>query len=145
MFYTPPHMPLVTVCINNLRTFLSQLVFASTLISKRKGIIVHIQLYIAPEFLANKQSARLSVQSSELGPSTPHPQASVALPLVLGGRHTRLRGGGGGGTQFGRLDRKPGTLYILSFTVKSEKDQKTFEKNCLMPCIDEKINICQNI
>jgi hypothetical protein len=30
-------------------------------------------------------SARLSVQSSELGPPPPHPQASVALPHSLAG------------------------------------------------------------
>ncbi len=46
----------------------------------------------------------MSVPSLELGSPPPPPQASVSPPLDLKG---------GGGTQFGRLDRKPGTLYAL--------------------------------
>ncbi len=43
------------------------------------------------------QSAKLYIQSSELGPVPPYPQESVTPPLwVQGGRHTRLRGRGGG-------------------------------------------------
>jgi hypothetical protein len=45
------------------------------------------------------QSVRLSLQSSELGPPSPHPQASVAPPLVPGGGgNTRLRERGRGKT-----------------------------------------------
>jgi hypothetical protein len=45
------------------------------------------------------QNARLSFQSSELGPPPPHPHGSVPTPplWVQGGRHTRFRGGGVGG------------------------------------------------
>ncbi len=42
-----------------------------------------------------------------------HPQASVSPPLDPKGGAPLACGWGGGGSQFGRLDRKPGTLYTL--------------------------------
>jgi hypothetical protein len=44
------------------------------------------------------QSVRLSVQSSELGPPPPHPEASVAPPPLspMGETHSPCGGGGGG-------------------------------------------------
>jgi hypothetical protein len=48
---------------------------------------------------SDAQSARLSLQSSELGPTPPppHPQASVSPPLVPGGGTHSLAGEGVGG------------------------------------------------
>jgi hypothetical protein len=48
-------------------------------------------------------------------PPPPLPQASVSPPGAKGG-HTRLRVRGRG-SQFGRLERKPGTLSILQLVV----------------------------
>jgi hypothetical protein len=59
-------------------------------------------------------SIRLFVQSSELGPPSPHMQASLSPPpLVLGGTHSLAVGGVGG--QFGRGDRHFGPLGIYVF------------------------------
>ncbi len=45
-------------------------------------------------------------------PPLPSPHASVSPPLdPKKGEQNSLAGEGVGGTQFGRLDRKPGTLY----------------------------------
>jgi hypothetical protein len=56
------------------------------------------------------QSARLSLQPSELAPSPPQPLANVAPPPGSKGGHTRLRQRGQGG-QFGRTD-SPGNLVL---------------------------------
>jgi hypothetical protein len=60
-----------------------------------------------------RQSARLFLKSSELGPSPPpHPQASVSPTLVPGGTLSLAGEGVGEGSQFGRGDRHYGTLGI---------------------------------
>ncbi len=54
----------------------------------------------------------MSVPSSELAPHA-HTPASKCVPhLEPGGQHP-LVGEGAGGGHFGRLERKPGTLYSL--------------------------------
>ncbi len=60
-----------------------------------------------------KEYQSVYVPSSELGPP-PLPRMRVCLPpeTQTGGDNTRL-GMRGWGTQFRRLDRKPGTLYTL--------------------------------
>ncbi len=60
------------------------------------------------------ESARLSIQSFELAPPAPSLARECCPPPPLGtrGRHTPLRGGGGG-TQFRRRDRHCDTLSIL--------------------------------
>ncbi len=68
------------------------------------------------EGLFYTQSTRVSVPSSELGPppAALTPQASVPPPWnQRGGKATVACGLGVGGTQFGRLERKHGTLYNL--------------------------------
>ncbi len=57
----------------------------------------------------SRQSARLFLQSSELGP------ADKCAPRFRGGGDTLACGKGGGGSQFGRGDRHYGTLgiYVL--------------------------------
>jgi hypothetical protein len=59
----------------------------------------------------------MSVLSSELGPRTPSPASECVSPPPLDpkeGINTFLRDmGWGEGTQSGRLDRKPCTLYTL--------------------------------
>jgi hypothetical protein len=55
----------------------------------------------------------MSVPSSELA-SPPLPQASVSPRNQSGGGATLACRWGGGGSQFGRLERKPGTLSDLS-------------------------------
>ncbi len=62
---------------------------------KCSGVKNRDMIWISFVYLT-KKCARLSVQSSELGPPTPHPQASVTIPFpLLGpiGKRTRLRGG----------------------------------------------------
>jgi hypothetical protein len=59
------------------------------------------------------QSARLSVQSVELGPPTSSTQGSVATPLWVQGGDTLACGGGAGGTQFRRRDKHSNTLSVL--------------------------------
>jgi hypothetical protein len=63
----------------------------------------------------SRQSARLFLQSSELGPppQPSHPQASVSPPVWFRGGGTHSLGGEGvGGSHFGRGDRHCGTLGI---------------------------------
>ncbi len=63
------------------------------------------------------QSARLSVQSSELSPITVHPQDNVAPLWVQGGRHTRLQGKG-----LGDLIPTMGqTLWYSRYTIIPER------------------------
>jgi hypothetical protein len=58
----------------------------------------------------SRQSAKLSLQSSELGlPHPPYPQASVPPPFGLGGGHTRLRKRGWGSPN---SDEGTYTVYI---------------------------------
>jgi hypothetical protein len=73
---------------------------------KPRGILVFIDYH--------------SVLLSELGPPTPSP-ASECVSLIgsKGGEQHSLAGErGDGGSQLGRLDRKPGTLYTLWDEVK---------------------------
>ncbi len=59
-------------------------------------------------------NTRVSVPSSESGLPPPIWEASVTLPpWTQRGRSNTLLQVNGWGTQFGRLDRKPGTLYTL--------------------------------
>ncbi len=65
----------------------------------------------------SRQSARLFLQSSELGPPHPSPRRRVCYPSFgSGGRDTLACGRGGGGSQLGRGDRHCGSLgvYVLS-------------------------------
>ncbi len=66
----------------------------------RRGILVYIE-YI-----------RMSVSSSELGPAIPPPASKYVSPLGPNGG-TFVCGWAGGGPEFVRLDRKPGTQYTL--------------------------------
>jgi hypothetical protein len=64
----------------------------------------------------SRQSARLFLQLSELGPSHPLTAGECApLPPLLWGRDTLACAGGWGVPQFGRGDRHCGTLgiYVL--------------------------------
>ena len=54
----------------------------------------------------SRQSARLSLQSSELGPQPLNPQVSVSPPLVPGGDTLTCRRGGGWGPNIGRQTKK---------------------------------------
>jgi hypothetical protein len=58
-------------------------------------------LLLHPSELGNytqsRQITRLFLQSSELGPPRPHPQASVSPPLVSGGTHSLAGEGWGEG------------------------------------------------
>ncbi len=60
--------------------------------------------------LYRRQSARLFLQSSELGPPPTHPQASVSPPSLVGGGGTNSLAERGWGSQFGRGERHCGTL-----------------------------------
>jgi hypothetical protein len=61
-----------------------------------------------------RQSARLSLLSSALGPPTPHPQARFASPLFGSGvGYTRWGERGWEGSQLGRGNRHCGTLGIV--------------------------------
>jgi hypothetical protein len=83
------------------------------------------------------QSARLSLQSSELSPTRPLTRKRVLLhpPLVPGGGGDTLAGGSRGlGSQFGRWDRhsdtlgnvlyNPSTSEILLFSCIKGNEQK---------------------
>ncbi len=60
-------------------------------------------------------------------PSTPSSPSECIPPWnQMGGGVTLACGRGGGGTQFGRLERKPGTLYTLGFNTNYEE---TFHPN----------------
>ncbi len=63
-------------------------------------------------------STKMSVKSSELGSPTPSPAIEGVSPPIrsLGGA-TFACGGGGGGTQFRRLDKHSITLNSNPFTV----------------------------
>ncbi len=62
----------------------------SNLCTKQHG--KHLEEPLRYLFSHSRQSARLVLQSSELGPPPPHPLASVSPPpLVPGEGHTRLR------------------------------------------------------
>ncbi len=68
---------------------------------------------LIPPTPQSRQSARLSLQSSDLAPPPPHPQASVAPPpLVPGGGTHQLGGEGAGGANSdeGTRDRHSGIL-----------------------------------
>jgi hypothetical protein len=67
------------------------------------------------------QTAKLLLQSSELG--LPHPLSPwrVSPPLGSGGRTHSLAGEGGGGSQFGRGARHCGTLGGTLWYVHTEK------------------------
>ena len=54
----------------------------------------------------SRQSARLSLQSSELGPQPLNPQVSVSPPLVPGGDTLACRRGGGWGPNIGEQTKK---------------------------------------
>jgi hypothetical protein len=72
--------------------------------------VTHRQIHSCP------QSARLYLQSSECPnwfPPSPHPQASVALP-IFGSKEGEGEGRGGRGSQFRRRDRQCGTLGLVS-------------------------------
>jgi hypothetical protein len=64
--------------------------------------------------LQNRQSARLSLPSSELTPPPPHPQASVP-PFGSRGGHTRLRERGAGGG--GNSDEGTDTLVLYRYSI----------------------------
>jgi hypothetical protein len=63
----------------------------------------------------SRQSARLFLQSSELGPPTPSPAGGLCPLFDSGGRDTLSCGTGGGGSPSGRGDRHCGILgiYVL--------------------------------
>jgi hypothetical protein len=65
----------------------------------------------------SRQSAKLFLQSSQLGPppKPPHPQVSMYPPLLVPGRGPPSLGGEGvgGPKKFGRGDRHCGPLVIL--------------------------------
>jgi len=68
----------------------------------------------ASKYMQGIQSARLSLQSSELASPPPHPQASVALPSFGSkGGDTFIHSLEGEGAPFGRRDRHSGTLGIV--------------------------------
>ncbi len=74
-----------------------------------RGIIVGIICRVVPDFLFLRRN---------LVSPPPPPQASLSLPLDTKGgggvyNYTLACGWGVGGNQFGRLERKPGTLYTL--------------------------------
>ncbi len=78
-----------------------------------------------------RQSASLSLLSSEMGPPpppAPHPQASLPPPLWFGGE-----GRGGGGPQFGRGDIHCGTLgkQYMYFFVGGSKENTGDPRNFL--------------
>ncbi len=81
--------------------------FLGYLVNSPVKIIINIQAQ-------SRQSARLFLQSSELGPSIP--QASVSPGNQEGGGHTRLLERGWG-SQFGRGDRLCGSRYICSLCI----------------------------
>ena len=54
----------------------------------------------------SRQSARLSLQSSELGPQPLNPQVSVSPPLVPEGDTLACRRGSGWGPNIGRQTKK---------------------------------------
>ncbi len=91
-------------------------VISLTLPSNRRGIIVYIEY----------QSACLFVG---IGSPSSSPKASVPSPLdPNGGSNTRLRVRRGRGTLFGRLDRKPGTLYTYSLRPSQPSPRVAFAK-----------------
>jgi hypothetical protein len=53
-----------------------------------------------------RQCARLSLQSSELGPQPLNPHVSVSPPFLPGGGHTCLQERGWVGSQYWRTDKK---------------------------------------
>jgi hypothetical protein len=64
----------------------------------------------------------------------PLPRQRVCLPPWIqkgGGKHS-LAGEGGGGTQFGRLDRKPGTEYSVGSTVQRKMLSSVKQDNSLL-------------
>jgi hypothetical protein len=62
------------------------------------------------------QSARLYTQSSALGPPHPSPARECCPPPIwIQGGSTLACGWGGGRSQFGRLEKKPSTLFTLWF------------------------------
>jgi hypothetical protein len=75
------------------------------------------------------RSARLSVPSSELGPTTPSSASECVSPFGPGGSNTRLRGGSGG-TQFRRRNRHSGNLCIL-YTVKKGLRVSSLQLGCM--------------
>jgi hypothetical protein len=78
----------------------------------RSHPVYHLYEYRSPEY--SRQSARLSLQSSELAPPRPLARKLVLPPppLVSRGRDTLACGREGGRSQFGRRDRHSGTLVM---------------------------------
>ncbi len=78
----------------------------------------------------------MSVPSSELGPHPSH--ASDCAPEPKGGLAC---GRGGGRSQFGRLEKKPSTLFALWETPKLKCRRLTFERDPSAPrskeCLEE--------
>ncbi len=88
------------------------------LVSSQRGSQRDVIYWGWPIEPQGKQSARLSVQLSELVPPPPLPQTSVAPPLLVqGGRHSR-GGRASGGTPFQRRDRHSSTQEIQE-TIKN--------------------------
>ncbi len=95
-------MLLKNICLLMLRIrFVRKKMFTCLL----KGIIICLRYRFAAQ---SRQSARLFLQSPELGP-TPWPWGECVPSLVLGGRDTLACGIGGGGSQFRRGD---GALWL---------------------------------
>jgi hypothetical protein len=92
---------------------------------------IHI-LYKIVYFYGNE---RVNTQSTyipvpRVPPRThPLPQASVSSPRTKGGTHTRLRVRGWGGSQFGRLEKKPSTLSTLRVNSLASGSDKNESKH----------------
>ncbi len=72
-----------------------------------------ISLWLLGAIVEGFYSTRVPVPSSELGPPTLSPPANVSPPWTQRRGATLSCRLGGGGTQVGRQDRKPGTLDTL--------------------------------
>jgi hypothetical protein len=82
----------------------------------------------------SRQSARLFIQSSELGLPHPLTRRRVSLPpLVPGEGHTCLRERG---SQFGQGDRHCGTLGIIVLCEDTSWNQQVRETNVISALLD---------
>jgi hypothetical protein len=80
----------------------------------------------------NIQSARLSIQSVELGPPTPSTQGDVATPLWVQGGDTLACGGGSGGTRFRHTDKKENQIFLIYKEIQSGAVAKSYMTNGLL-------------
>ncbi len=84
-----------------------------------KGSVVIIQDRLGQACYpqSSRQSARIFLQSSELGPPTPSPVGECLPPFGSQGAPALTCGKGGGGSQFGREDRHCGALQKYMYFV----------------------------